>query len=128
MSTITDTDLQQLKDLITAGQLATQKQIAELDKKMEVGFAKLEGKIDNVEAKLEGKIDGVEAKLEGKIDGVEANLEGKINTVNAEIKGIQTELTDIKSNQKAQDLRFWSLVFLILTSSIGFIGRLAKFY
>lgn len=30
MSTVTDTDLQQLKDLITAGQLATQQQIADL--------------------------------------------------------------------------------------------------
>jgi Skp family chaperone for outer membrane proteins len=86
---------------------------AAADKKMEVGFA-------NVDTKF--------AHLEGKIDGVEAKLEGKIDTINAEIKGIHTELTDIKSNQKAQDMRFWTLVLLILTSSIGLIGRLAKLY
>lgn len=117
MSTITDTDLQQLKDLIAAGQLATQKQIADgnaatqkqmadLDKKMEVGFA-------NVDTKF--------AHLEGKIDQVEAKLEGKIDTVNA-------ELSAIKSNQKAQDTRFWSLVFLILTTAIGLSAKLAKIY
>jgi hypothetical protein len=102
MSTVTDSDLQQIKDLIAAGQLATQQQISELDKKMEVGFAKLEGKIDGVEAKLEGKID----------------------TVNA-------ELANIKSNQKAQDTRFWTLIFLIISAligAIGAIGKIAKFY
>jgi Skp family chaperone for outer membrane proteins len=106
MSTITDSDLQQLKDLITAGQLATQQQIAELDKRMEVGFA-------NVDTKF--------AKLEGKIDAIESKLEGKIDTMNA-------ELSNIKSNQKSQDTRFWSLIFLIITTSIGVIGKLAKFY
>jgi roadblock/LC7 domain-containing protein len=95
MSTITDSDLQQLKDLITAGQLATQQQIAE---------------------------------LKGDIREVKAELGGKIDTTNAEIKGIHNELANIRSDQKAQDTRFWSLVFLILTTSIGAIGKLAKFY
>lgn len=95
MSTITDTDLQQLKDLITAGQMATQQQIANLDKKMEVGFAQ---------------------------------LEGEIKEVKAEIRGIHTELEGIKSNQKGQDTRFWSLVFLVLAALIGIIGRFVKIY
>jgi hypothetical protein len=98
MSTVTDSDLQQIKDLIAAGQLATQQQISELDKKMEVGFA-------NVDTKF-------------------AHLEGKIDTINA-------ELVNIKSNQKAQDGRFWALIFLIITTligSIGAIGKIAKFY
>lgn len=106
MSTITDSDLQQLKDLITAGQLSTQQQIADLDKKMEVGFA-------NVNTRF--------AHLEGKIEGVEAKLEGKIDTINA-------ELTNIKNNQKAQDTRFWSLIFLLLTTAIGVSAKLAKLY
>jgi hypothetical protein len=102
MSTITDTDLQQLKDLITAGQLATQQQIADLDKRMEIGFAQVDTKFAQVGTQF-------------------AHLEGKIDTINA-------ELTIIKSNQKAQDARFWTLIFLIITTSIGAIGKLAKFY
>jgi Skp family chaperone for outer membrane proteins len=124
MSTITDTDLQQLKDLITAGQLATQKQITDLTLEMRLGFAAADKKMEVGFANVDTKF----AHLEGKIDGVEAKLEGKIDTINAEIKGIHTELTDIKSNQKAQDMRFWTLVLLILTSSIGLIGKLAKLY
>jgi hypothetical protein len=99
MSTITDSDLQQLKDLITAGQLATQQQIAE----------------------LKGDIREAKAELAGDIREVKAELGGKIDTINA-------ELTIIKSNQKAQDARFWTLIFLIITTSIGAIGKLAKFY
>jgi hypothetical protein len=113
MSTITDNDLQQLKDLIAAGQLATQQQITDLTLEMRLGFA-------TVDKKMEVGFANVDTKF--------AHLEGKIDATNTEIKGIQNQIADIKSNQKAQDLRFWSLVFLILTSSIGLIGRLAKFY
>jgi Spy/CpxP family protein refolding chaperone len=95
MATVTDTDIQQLKDLITAGQLSTQKQIA----------------------------DGHEA-IQKQITGVEVGLA----EVKAEIKGIHTELTDIKLNQRAQDTRFFSLIFLILTTAIGISAKLAKLY
>jgi phosphoenolpyruvate synthase/pyruvate phosphate dikinase len=57
MTQATDTDIKELKDLITG-----------LREEVRVGFTKLEGKIEMVEAKLEGKIDTAEAKLEGKID------------------------------------------------------------
>jgi hypothetical protein len=117
MSTITDTDLQQLKDLITAGQLATQQQIAEL-------AASTQRQITDGNAATQKQIAELAASTQKQIAGIEiavVKLEGKIDTVNA-------ELTIIKSNQKAQDTRFWSLVFLIITTSIGAIGKLAKFY
>jgi hypothetical protein len=117
MSTITDTDLQQLKDLITAGNTATQKQITD-------GNAATQKQITDGNAATQKQIAESAINIQKQIAGVEVavvTLEGKINTVNA-------ELTIIKSNQKAQDTRFWSLVFLILTTSIGAIGKLAKFY
>lgn len=63
MSTVTDKDLQQLKDLITAGQLATQQQIAELALNVQQQLA--ESAIET-----QKQIAGIElgmAKLEGKI-------------------------------------------------------------
>jgi hypothetical protein len=76
MATATDKDLQQLKDLITAGNATTQKQVtdmtlemranhAQLDKKMDVGFADLKGQINNLGSKLEGKIAVCNSKLVG---------------------------------------------------------------
>jgi hypothetical protein len=113
MSTATDTDLQQIKDLIAAGQLATQKQIAEsaLNTQKQIAESALN---------TQKQIAGIEVAV--------AKLEGKIDATNTEIKGIHTELTDIKSNQKAQDARFWSLVFLIIASLIGAIGKIVKLY
>jgi hypothetical protein len=63
MSTVTDTDLQQLKDLITAGQLATQQQIAELALNIQKQLA--DSALDS-----QKQVNGIElgmAQLEGKI-------------------------------------------------------------
>jgi hypothetical protein len=64
MTSATDTDIREIKDLIAAGNAATQKQIADLDKKIDVGFAEIKGEFKEVR----GLINTVEAKLEGKID------------------------------------------------------------
>jgi hypothetical protein len=88
MATVTDTDLQELKDLIINSNAATQKQIAEMDKRIEVGLAKVE----------------------------------------AEIKGIQTQLADIKADQRQQDNRFFGLSIFIITSAVGIAAKLAKLY
>ncbi len=45
-----------------------------------------------------------------------------------ELKGIHTQITDIKTNQKSQNRRSWALIFLILTTSIGVSIKLAKLY
>ena len=63
MTAATDTDIQQLKDLITVGSAATQKQIADLaistqkqiadlDKKIEVGFAEMKGELKTIDTRL----------------------------------------------------------------------------
>jgi hypothetical protein len=64
MTSATDTDIRELKDLIQS-----------LDKKIEIGFANIDTKF----AKVEGQINTLEAKLDGKIDSVEAKLVGKID-------------------------------------------------
>jgi hypothetical protein len=139
MATVTDTDIQQLKDLITAGQIATQRQIAELSastqKQITDGNATIQKQITDGNATIQRQItdgnvtiqrqitDGNDA-VQKQIAGVEVGL-GKLE---AEIKGIHTELTDIKVNQRAQDTRFFSLIFLILTTAIGISAKLAKLY
>jgi glycerol kinase len=51
--------LQELKELI----VDISKQVNELDKKMEVGFAKIEGEIKRVEETLSAKVDGLDKRL-----------------------------------------------------------------
>lgn len=57
-----------------------------------------------------------------------SEVKGEIKEVKADIKGIHTELADIKTNQRAQDTRFFSLILLILTTVIGISAKLAKLY
>jgi hypothetical protein len=79
MTQATDRDIAEIKDLIAVNTRsidslariteniarvteANTKAIADLDKKIEVGFTKIEGQINTVEAKLEGKIDKLDER------------------------------------------------------------------
>jgi hypothetical protein len=73
MTTATDSDLQQVKDLITAGNAATQKQISDLaiqmlklEQRVEVGFTKLEGDIKNLDTKFDEKTKSLDQRITSK--------------------------------------------------------------
>jgi hypothetical protein len=52
MTSATDTDIQQIKDLIAAGNAATQKQIGDLTLEMRLGFADLKGELKTIDVRL----------------------------------------------------------------------------
>ena len=66
MTQATDTDIRELKDLITG-----------LREETRIGFTKLEGKIDHLDTKLTGRIDTLEAKFEERTKGFGLRLDGK---------------------------------------------------
>jgi uncharacterized tellurite resistance protein B-like protein len=86
MTQATDTDIREIRDLIVAGNAATQKQIADLAlstqkqsadlrEEMRLGFTKLDGKIDN----LDGRLVAVESSnktIDGRLWGLIATLLG----------------------------------------------------
>jgi hypothetical protein len=73
MATVTDTDIQQLKDLITAGNASTQQQIIRLEQRMELGFANIETKF----AEVRGDIKILDSKFEERTKGFSQRLDGK---------------------------------------------------
>jgi hypothetical protein len=73
MAAATDTDLQQIKDLITAGNTATQQQITKLEQRMELGFANIETKF----AEVRGDIKILDSKFEERTKGFSQRLDGK---------------------------------------------------
>jgi uncharacterized ion transporter superfamily protein YfcC len=52
MTSVTDTDIQQLKDLIVAGNAATQKQIGDLTLELRLGFSDLRGELKTIDVRL----------------------------------------------------------------------------
>jgi hypothetical protein len=86
MTSATDTDIQQIKDLIAAGNAATQKQIADLaisthkqiadlDKKIEVGFAKIDGELKEVTSRLVA-VESSNKTIDGRLWSLIATLLG----------------------------------------------------
>jgi chromosome segregation ATPase len=107
MATVTDQDLQQLKDLITAGNAATQKQIADLDLRMQVGFANVDTKFAHVEAKF--------AAIDQRLDGFDQRLDN-----------IDQRLDRMEKRTDSLDARLWGFLIFIITLFVSLSGLLAK--
>jgi uncharacterized ion transporter superfamily protein YfcC len=52
MTAATDTDIREIKDLIAAGNAATQKQIGDLTLEMRLGFAEMKGELKTIDVRL----------------------------------------------------------------------------
>jgi hypothetical protein len=73
MTTVTDTDLPQLKDVITSSSVAIQQQVAKLEQRMELGFANVESKF----AEVRGDIKTFDSKFKERTKGFSKKLDGK---------------------------------------------------
>jgi hypothetical protein len=124
MATVTDTDFQQLKDLITAGNAATQKQIADLALSSQQQTSKLEQRIEVGFANVETKF----TKLEGDIENRFTKIEGDIATLSSGVQNFEKRMSEMKIDQRAQDQRFFGLSIFIVTFAAGITAKLAKLY
>ena len=81
MPTVTDTDLKELKDLITGGFSRLDAEISDL-------------KINQVrmEERLSGQIHSLDERLSGQINSLDERLSGKINVVDEKITGLGKRL------------------------------------
>ena len=86
MTSATDTDIQQIKDLIAAGNAATQKQItdsatatqkqiSDLREEMRVGFTKIDGELKEVTNRLVA-VESSNKVIDGRLWGLIATLLG----------------------------------------------------
>ena len=101
MTTATDTDIQQIKDLITAGNVATQKQIADLaistqkqiadlTLEMRLGFANVDTKFTAVREEIRVGFANVDTKF--------AEVKGDIRELGSEVKALDGKLEEKTRN------------------------------
>jgi Skp family chaperone for outer membrane proteins len=101
MTTATDEDIQQIKDLITAGNAATQKQIADLaittqkqiadlTLEMRLGFANVDNKFTVVREELRVGFANVDTKF--------AEVSGDIKELRSEVKALDGKLEEKNKN------------------------------
>jgi hypothetical protein len=112
MATVTDTDLQQLKDLITAGNIATQKQITDGSTAMQKQIADLALSSQQQFAKLEQRIEVGFAKVETSF----AKVEGDIRELRSEPKALDTKFDEKTKNL---DQRITSREFISRGVAVG---------
>ncbi len=94
MTTTSETELKELKDLINSqfGQL--DKKISDLDKKIDIGITQLDKKIDVGITQLDKKVDVSITELNKKIDLNITQLSQKIDIGITEIKGDMRRIED----------------------------------
>jgi hypothetical protein len=115
MATVTETDLQQVQDLIVSLHSETQKQIAD-------GNAAMQKQIADLSLNTHKQIADLNARLNLGL----AEAKGEIKELKAELKSIDIQINDMKNDQRAQDTRiFW--LFIVMTT-VGIMGKLAKLY
>ena len=90
MTTATDTDIQQIKDLITAGNAATQKQIADFMLEMRLGFANVDTKFTAVREEIRVGFANVDTKF--------AEVKGDIKELRSEVKALDGKLEEKTKN------------------------------
>jgi chromosome segregation ATPase len=83
MPTVTDTELKELKDLITVGFSRLDSEITGL----KVSQERLSGQITSLDEKLTGQITTLDEKLTGQINSLDEKLTGKINVLDEKITG-----------------------------------------
>jgi predicted nucleic acid-binding Zn-ribbon protein len=93
MAQTTDTELQQIKDLIQA-----------LDKKIDLKFAETDSKIEALSKKTELSF---------------AEVNGKLDVVNTRLTGIDEKIKTSDTNITKLDTRIWAFGGFALTVSIG---------
>jgi len=92
MPTVTDNDLKELKDLITAGFSRIDAEITDLKINQARRSEQLSGQIQALDAKLTGKIDALDERLTGRINSMDERLTGKINRVDERVTGLGKRL------------------------------------
>jgi hypothetical protein len=119
MTTATDTDIQQIKDLITAGNVATQKQIgdlaistqkqiADLTLEMRLGFANVDTKFTAVREEMRVGFANVDTKF--------AEVRGDIKELRSEVKSLDGK---VEEKTKNLDQRLGSGEFTTRGITIG---------
>ena len=128
MTTTSNTDIQQLQELIEDG-------FSQLDKKIDSKFNELDKKIDNKFNELDKKIDNKFNELDKKINSVEASLKQEITEVRGELKVIDARQKNVETSvqkipeitEKFGELKNWrQIAFIIIAAVVVWFARSGK--
>jgi hypothetical protein len=109
MPPTTETDIQELKDLVLG-----------LREEMRTGFVEVKGEIKALDQKLSGEIRALDQKLSGEIKTLDQKFSG-------EIKSLDQKVSSLDERLKTQDGKFWTLVTIILGTASTLLIKILGF-
>jgi primosomal protein N'' len=125
MPTITETDLKELKDLITGGFSRIDAEISDLKINQVRMEERLSGQIHSLDERLSGQIKAVDEKLSGQINSLDERLSGQINSLDERLSGQIKAVDEKLSGQiKAVDERLSGKINVVDEKITGLGKRL----
>ena len=107
MTSATDTDIQQIKDLITAGNTATQKQIADL-------AISTQKQIADLAAITQKQITDSAIVTQKQISDLDKKMDIGFTKIDGELKEVTNRLVAVEASNKVIDGRLWELIATLL--------------
>jgi chromosome segregation ATPase len=125
MPTVTDTELKELKDLITTGFSRLDSEITGL----KVSQERLSGQITSLDEKLTGQINSLDEKLTGQINSLDEKLTGQINSLDEKLTG-KINVLDEKITGQGKRLDFQEFINRSILGGLILIvlGGAAKYF
>jgi chromosome segregation ATPase len=126
MPTVTDTELKELKDLITTGFSRLDSEITGL----KIGQERLSGQITSLDEKLTGQINSLDEKFTGQINSLDEKLTGQINSLDEKLTG-KINVLDEKITGQGKRLDFQEfinrsilggLILIVLGGAAKYLG------
>ena len=125
MPTVTDTELKELKDLITTGFSRLDSEITGL----KISQERLSGQITSLDEKLTGQINSLDEKLTGQINSLDEKLTGQINSLDEKLTG-KINVLDEKITGQGKRLDFQEFINRSILGGLILIvlGGAAKYF
>jgi chromosome segregation ATPase len=125
MPTVTDTELKELKDLITTGFSRLDTEITGL----KIGQERLSGQITSLDEKLTGQINSLDEKFTGQINSLDEKLTGQINSLDEKLTG-KINVLDEKITGQGKRLDFQEFINRSILGGLILIvlGGAAKYF
>ena len=125
MPTVTDTELKELKDLITTGFNRLDSEITGL----KISQERLSGQINSLDEKLTEQINSLDEKLTGQINSLDEKLTGQINSLDEKLTG-KINVLDEKITGQGKRLDFQEFINRSILGGLILIvlGGAAKYF
>ena len=137
MASKTETEIEELRQLILAMDIKAEKRMDRLERIIEVGFTQVNGDIKRLDEKIghldkriddtNRRIDDTRASLEKQIGETRASLEKRIDDTNQRIDDTNQRIDDTNSRLNTITLGFFGIVGILVTGMLTVLGKLVFF-